>query len=110
MRGSSDDLLTVTEFVRVSSHTPPPSRPLRRVRLSVSTHTSARRGLIGSLVAGLVVSPLALGFSTPAQADVSTKISTLPYSQNWSNGALITTSDSWSGVTGIQGYLGDDAS
>ncbi len=32
-------------------------------------HASARRGLIGSLVAGLVVAPLAVGISTPAQAN-----------------------------------------
>ena len=31
-----------------------------------------------------------------------------PYSQNWSNTGLITTSDDWSAVPGIMGYRGDD--
>jgi predicted extracellular nuclease len=35
---------------------------------------------------------------------------TLPFSQDWSNTGLITTSDNWSGVPGIIGYLGDDGS
>jgi 5'-nucleotidase len=39
---------------------------------------------------------------------VATKISTFPYSQNWSNPDLITANDNWSGVTGVQGYLGQD--
>ncbi|MCW2815779.1 MAG: hypothetical protein JWN84_3234 [Nocardioides sp.] len=34
----------------------------------MSTHASARRGLIGALAAGLVASPLALGLAAPAQA------------------------------------------
>lgn len=33
---------------------------------------------------------------------------TLPFSQNWSNLGLITTTDDWSGVPGIIGYRGDD--
>jgi len=33
---------------------------------------------------------------------------TLPFSQNWSNPALITANNDWSGVPGIVGYLGDD--
>ena len=44
----------------------------------------------------------------PAVADTSYQ--TLPFSQNWSNAGLITVNDSWSGVPGITGYLGDDTS
>jgi hypothetical protein len=33
---------------------------------------------------------------------------TLPFSQNWTNTALITTNNDWSGVPGIVGYRGDD--
>jgi hypothetical protein len=33
---------------------------------------------------------------------------TLPFSQNWSNTGLITTSDNWSGVPGIEGFRGDN--
>ena len=32
----------------------------------------------------------------------------LPFSQNWTNTNLITTTDVWSGVPGIIGYRGDD--
>ena len=67
-----------------------------------------RRGLVGLTVASLVAAPLAFGFAAPASADVSSKIATFPYSQNWSNPALITVNDNWSGVTGTQGYLGQD--
>ncbi len=31
---------------------------------------------------------------------------TLPFTQDWSNTGLITTNDDWSGVPGIEGYLG----
>jgi predicted extracellular nuclease len=53
------------------------------------------------VAAGLT--PLAL---SPASADVATKIASLPYVQDWSDAGLITANDSWSGVTGVQGYLG----
>jgi len=33
---------------------------------------------------------------------------TLPFSQNWANAGLITANDDWSGVAGIEGYLGQD--
>jgi predicted extracellular nuclease len=33
---------------------------------------------------------------------------TLPFTQNWSNNALITADDNWSGVPGIEGYLGQN--
>ncbi|OYW26200.1 MAG: hypothetical protein B7Z51_10310, partial [Methyloversatilis sp. 12-65-5] len=38
-------------------------------------------------------------------ADSTTQ--SLPFSQNWTTTSLITTNDSWSGVPGIVGYLGD---
>jgi DNA/RNA endonuclease G (NUC1) len=33
---------------------------------------------------------------------------TLPFSQNWTNAGLITANDNWTGVPGIEGYLGQD--
>jgi uncharacterized protein len=33
---------------------------------------------------------------------------TIPFSQNWTNTGLITANDNWSGVVGIEGYLGQD--
>ena len=52
------------------------------------------------LVAGLFFLPI-----EPALANSSYQ--TLPSSQNWANGGLITINDDWSGVPGILGYLGD---
>lgn len=45
-----------------------------------------------------------------ASASADTTPQTLPFSQDWSNTGLITTNDDWSGVPGITGYLGQDAS
>lgn len=66
-----------------------------------------RRGVAATLAAALVAAPLALA-AAPAGADVTTKISTFSYSQSWSNADLITVNDDWSGVTGVQGYLGQE--
>jgi len=33
---------------------------------------------------------------------------TLPFAQNWANAGLITANDDWSGVPGIEGFLGQD--
>lgn len=44
---------------------------------------------------------------TVAPAWANNTPQTLPFSQNWSNAALITVNDSWSGVPGIVGYRGD---
>jgi hypothetical protein len=40
-----------------------------------------------------------------AHADSSAQL--LPFSQTWLNTGLITTSDNWSGVAGIEGFRGD---
>lgn len=47
-----------------------------------------------------------LGSPTPAAAN--TAYQSLPFFQNWSNTALLTTTDNWSNVPGIVGYLGED--
>lgn len=44
-----------------------------------------------------------------ASAGATTAVQSLPFSQDWSNIGLITTNDDWSGVPGIMGYRGDDA-
>lgn len=67
------------------------------------------RGRFSVLVAlALAVTGSQAFLAPPAQADVSTKIVTFPYAQDWSNADLITVNDDWSGVTGVQGYLGQD--
>lgn len=47
-----------------------------------------------------------LALATPAIAD--TLPQNLPFSQNWSTAGMITANDSWSGVPGVTGYLGDN--
>src|ERR1044072_7675809 len=49
---------------------------------------------------------LVLFVAGPALAD--TTVQSLPFSQNWTTTSLITTNDNWSGVPGIEGYLGQD--
>ncbi len=58
-----------------------------------------RLALLCALLALLV-----LPTARPARADSTYQ--TLPFSQDWSNTGLITTTDDWSGVPGITGYLG----
>ncbi len=78
------------------------------------------------LVLSLFVSSLTLGSGVRAQADLTVRseiadsdrvekdaptnstAQTLPFSQNWSNAALITTNNVWDNVPGIVGYRGDD--
>lgn len=48
---------------------------------------------------------LALVTTLPARADTTAQA--LPFSQDWTNAGLITTSDNWSGVPGVIGYRGD---
>lgn len=57
------------------------------------------------LIAALLIGVLPDSVRT-VQADNTAQ--TLPFSQNWTNTGLITTNDSWTGVAGIEGYLGQD--
>ena len=61
------------------------------------------RTRLGLVLVGAVV--LLLG-ALPAAADTSPQ--TPPFSQNWTNTGLITANDNWSGVAGVEGYLGQD--
>ncbi len=54
----------------------------------------------------IVAAALLLGWTATAAADGTAQ--SLPFSQDWTNIGLITTNDDWSGVPGIQGYLGQD--
>lgn len=47
-------------------------------------------------------------FGTMPVTHADTVAQTIPFSQNWSNAGLITTTNDWSGVPGIIGYRGDD--
>jgi 5'-nucleotidase len=69
---------------------------------------ASQKRFTGAVALAVVASGFSLLPLTPAQASVSTKIAALPYSQPWSDAGLITANDDWSGVTGVQGYLGED--
>jgi len=68
---------------------------------------SPKQVLVGALGLGLAVTGLTLAAPT-ARADVTGAISSFPYTQDWSDGGLITADDNWTGVPGVQGYRGDD--
>ena len=72
---------------------------MRSLALPSPRRIAAGAGL-AVLAAGLT--PIA---ASPANADVTTKISAFPYSQSWSDAGLITVNDDWSGVTGVQGTV-----
>jgi 5'-nucleotidase len=69
---------------------------------------ASRKRFTGAVALAVVAGGLSLLPLAPAQADVSGKISAFPYSQPWSDANLITVNDDWSGVLGVQGYLGED--
>ena len=58
------------------------------------------------VVRALIVVGVLLVFVLPAGANTSPQ--TLPFSQEWTNTGQITANDNWTGVAGIEGYLGQD--
>ena len=65
-------------------------------------HSSARLLLL------LIVALTVFTSQHTLRADATAQV--LPFTQDWSNSALITANDDWSGVPGIVGFLGDDPS
>jgi predicted extracellular nuclease len=61
------------------------------------------RRTVPALIAALLLSLFTI---IPTSANNATQ--GLPFAQNWSNEGQITISDNWSGVLGIEGYLGQD--
>ncbi len=55
--------------------------------------------LLAAAAIGTLLAPPALADTTPQ---------TLPFSQDWTNTGLITVNDNWTGVPGVQGFLGQD--
>ncbi|WP_374454779.1 ExeM/NucH family extracellular endonuclease [Nocardioides sp.] len=49
----------------------------------------------------LVAAPLAVGFTAPASASVSTAISSFPYTQDWSG---LTATSTWADFPGVEGF------
>jgi len=60
------------------------------------------------IVTPVLALAVTVGIALTAIADGTYQ--TLPFSQDWSNVGLITVDDNWSGVPGIIGYRGDNAS
>ncbi|HYE96905.1 MAG TPA: T9SS type A sorting domain-containing protein [Rubricoccaceae bacterium] len=58
-------------------------------------------------IASLLLLGLLVGPGVWAQA-LDTTPQPLPFAQNWTNNALITVDDDWSGVPGVIGYRGDN--
>ena len=56
-----------------------------------------------------VVLVIGAGYLASSRVEANNTAQTLPFSQNWTNTGLITVDDNWSGVPGIVGYRGDDA-
>src|SRR5262249_60656739 len=80
-------------------------------RINQASQTRFRRTRSGKLTALIMAGVLVPGLLLSAnrlfvRADNSAQ--TLPFSQNWTNAGLITANDNWSGVPGIEGYLGQD--
>lgn len=48
------------------------------------------------------------GGPATAPAPLNSTSQSLPFAQDWTNTGLITTNDNWSGVPGIEGFLGQD--
>jgi len=48
-----------------------------------------------------------LAAATAAPASATDIPQVLPYDQDWTDTAMITANDDWSGVPGVVGYLGD---
>ncbi len=62
-------------------------------------HIYVSAGLMLAFTASLFFTWVSFADNTPQ---------TIPFAQNWSNTSLITANDNWSGVPGIEGYLGQD--
>jgi predicted extracellular nuclease len=78
---------------------------IHKIILSTSrVHRQIRNFLVSALMALLAISGIVLPFAV--QGDTSPQ--TLPFAQNWTTTTLITANDNWSGVPGIEGYLGQD--
>ena len=59
-----------------------------------------RTALNFTTLMSLVAAPLALGFTAPASASVSSAISTFPYTQDWSG---LTSTSTWADFPGVEG-------
>lgn len=69
----------------------------------------ARNGSRNALrLGGAAVFAAMLLFASPGAASANQTPQALPFNQDWSNAGLITVNDNWTGVAGIEGFLGQD--
>src|SRR5687768_6333897 len=92
------------------------SQAISRAQSFLNLPSNARRVLktrprtvLAILIALVVITIPCISFfgnlSDVALADSTAQ--TLPFSQPWTNTGLITANDNWSGVAGVEGFLGD---
>jgi predicted extracellular nuclease len=85
---------------------------MKKSRFSIRKKSPIRRLIAVSLIFTLTIGSLLFysdafsDFLFPT-AHANNSAQTLPFSQNWSNTSLISLSDDWSGVPGIEGFRGD---
>lgn len=70
---------------------------------------TAKRQLIFISLSLCLCLSFAAGLNWLQSVRANNAAQTLPFSQNWTNTGLITANDDWSGVAGIEGFLGDRA-
>lgn len=75
-----------------------------RSKLSKIARTCLLAGVLGAMVP--IGKLLSSSFLKTALADST--MQSIPLTQNWTNTGLITANDNWSGVPGIEGFLGQD--
>ncbi len=74
------------------------------IQFTSRIHKPTRNFLVALLIALLSLS----GILLPLAVQGDTSPQTLPFTQNWTTTTLITANDNWSGVPGIEGFLGQD--
>lgn len=66
-----------------------------------------RLGLSLLFLLAMVIQPQQITQAQPMKNNTAHSLAGGAFTQDWSNTGLITTNDDWSGVDGIEGYLGD---
>ncbi len=74
----------------------------------IRTRFAAALAAVSLFGASALRTVVALVVLLPGTSWADNAAQTLPFAQNWSNAALITVDDDWTGVPGIEGFRGDN--
>ena len=74
----------------------------------IRTRFAAALAAVSLFGASALRTVAALAVLLPGTSWADNAAQTLPFAQNWSNAALITVDDDWTGVPGIEGFRGDN--